>query len=271
MINRFKKIKETFVDSVNNKYIELDSIAILYKVLEKNLSEPIKIILLHGEPGTGKSTLLRKISKTLEKSKEVSYFNFPIFNEISLLKKIYEFISKKKVPKNLKINFEGLIAYIQKMKGSREIIFLLDECQLYKDDLLEKVRILSDTGVIKFIITMHSIDKNKGGIIQESHFNTRIWEVVKIENVSELELSQYVKRKFLKNNMIEESELLSKRDISYIYKFTKGNFRETNKFLYVLFDIHESYSKKYPNKFDNDTKISKKLLEMTSLKIGYLK
>jgi len=54
-----------------------------------------------------------------------------------------------------------------------------------------------------------------------------------------------------------------------IYKFTKGNFRETNKFMYTMFDIYHYYDLNQPSKI-NYNKISKKIIEMTAIKLGYI-
>ena len=268
MNNHFEDIKNIFIDSVEkNNYIELKSAQYNYQLLEKSLDKPLKMILLFGRPGTGKSMLLNKLYHNLKESREIFYFDAPILSEKEFLRRIYESITNKKVPRELRVNFDALLQFCQKLKGQREIVFLLDECQLYSEALMEKIRLLSDTRVIKFVITLHKTDNED--VIAKQHFKTRIWEVVELSNVSEEDLYIYIQKKLIQKGFVEISNMIKKKHIKFIYEYTYGNFRETNKFLYTLFDIYEYFYENKPHKVSNK-KLSKKFLEMAALKLGYI-
>jgi len=268
MSNRFERLKNIFIDSIDkDNYVELESATFNYKVLESSLEKPLKMILLYGKPGTGKSMLLNKLYYNLKESREIHYFDAPILSEKEFLLRIYEALSLQIPPENMRVNFDGLLRFCQKLKGKREIVFLLDECQLYSEALMEKIRLLSDTRVIKFIITLHKTDDED--IIAKEHFKTRIWEVVEMSNADEYDLEGYIQKKMIKKGFLEIANLIKPKDIRYIHSHTKGNFRETNKYLYTLFDIYEYYDVNEPRKI-SQKRISKKILEMTALKLGYL-
>jgi type II secretory pathway predicted ATPase ExeA len=268
MNNHFENIKNIFIDSVEkNNYIELESAKHNYQLLEKSLDKPLKMILLFGRPGTGKSMLLNKLYHNLKESREIFYFDAPILSEKEFLKRIYESITNKEVPSKLRVNFDGLLRFCQQIKGQREIVFLLDECQLYSEALMEKIRLLSDTRTVKFIITLHKTDNED--IIAKQHFKTRIWEVVELSNVSEDDLHIYIQKKLIQKGFVEVSNMIKKKHVKFIYTYTHGNFRETNKFLYTLFDIYAYFYENKPHKVSNK-KFSKKFLEMTALKLGYI-
>jgi len=268
MNNRFENVKNIFIDSVErNNYVELESAVYNYEVLEKSLDKPLKMILLFGKPGTGKSMLLNKLYHNLKESKEIFYFDAPILSEKEFLRRVYESITKKEVPQELRVNFDGLLRYCQKLKGKREVVFLLDECQLYSEALMEKIRLLSDTRTVKFIITLHKTDNED--VIAKQHFKTRIWEVVELSNASEDDLHLYIQKKLIQKGFVEISNMIRKKHIKFIYRYTHGNFRETNKFLYTLFDIYEYFYENKPHKVSSE-KFSKKFLEMTALKLGYI-
>jgi len=56
MKSRYESAKEVFVDSVDlDDYIELESSLTAYQQLEHSIDKPLKMILLFGRPGTGKS------------------------------------------------------------------------------------------------------------------------------------------------------------------------------------------------------------------------
>jgi type II secretory pathway predicted ATPase ExeA len=266
--SKYNEIKNIFLDTVDNdNFVELDSTVFNYKILEDSLDKPLKMILLFGRPGTGKSMILNRLYHNLKDSRDIHYFDAPILSEKEFLKNIYESMSSKKIPPNMRVNFDGLLKYCQQQKGKREVIFLLDECQLYSEALMEKIRLLSDTRVVKFVITLHKTENED--IIAKEHFKTRIWEVVELKNADVNDLEVYIQKKLIQKGFVEVSNMITKKDVKFIHNFTKGNFRETNKFLYTVFNIYEYYDLFKPEKI-NTQRISKKILEMAAIKIGYI-
>jgi len=268
MSNNYEELKNIFVDVVDkNAYVELESATYNYSVLESSLEKPLKMILLYGKPGTGKSMLLNKLYHNQKESREIHYFNAPILSEKEFLKHIYEAMSGNTIPDKMRVNFDGLLKYCEKLKGTREVVFLLDECQLYSEVLMEKIRLLSDTRVVKFVITLHKTENED--IIAKEHFKTRIWEVVEMSNANEYDLELYIQKKMVKKGFVDVSQMIKTSDFKYIYAHTKGNFRETNKYLYTIFDIYKYYEKNEPEKIDNN-KFSKKILEKAAIRLRYI-
>jgi type II secretory pathway predicted ATPase ExeA len=268
MSSNYRALKNIFIDSVEkNMYVDLESASYNYRILESSLEKPLKMLLVFGRPGTGKSMLLNKLYYNLKEKREIHYFEAPILSEKEFLRRILESIFSQKVPKNMKVNFDELLKYCQNVKGKREIVFLLDECQLYSESLMEKIRLLSDTRVIKFVITLHKTDNEE--IIAKEHFKTRIWEVIEMHNANVNELELYIRKKMIKKGFMEVSNMLRKKDFKYIHAHTLGNFRETNKYLYTVFDIYEYYEELEPRKLSTK-RFSKKILEMAALRLGYI-
>jgi type II secretory pathway predicted ATPase ExeA len=266
--SKYSEIKNIFLDTVDNdNFVELDSTAFNYQILEESLNKPLKMILLFGRPGTGKSMLLNRLYHNLKDKKDIHYFDAPILSEKEFLKNIYESMSNQKIPQNMRVNFDGLLKYCQSLKGKKEVIFLLDECQLYSEALMEKIRLLSDTRVVKFVITLHKTENED--IIAKEHFKTRIWEVIELKNADIDDLEVYIQKKLLQKGFVEVANMITKKDVKFIHACTKGNFRETNKLLYIVFNIYEYYDLYKPEKI-NSTKMSKKILEMAAIKIGYI-
>jgi type II secretory pathway predicted ATPase ExeA len=268
MSSEYRALKDIFIDSVEkDAYVDLEYTTYNYKILESGLDKPLKMLLLFGKPGTGKSMLLNKLYHNLKESREIHYFDAPILSEKEFLRRIFESITSQVIPKNMKVNFDGLLKYCKNLKEKREIVFLLDECQLYSESLMEKIRLLSDTRVIKFVITLHKTDNEE--VIAKAHFKTRIWEVIEMSNANENDLELYIKKKMIKKGFIEVSNMLRKKDFKYIHRYTDGNFRETNKYLYTVFDIYEYYDEIAPQKLSKK-RFSKKILEMAGIRLGYI-
>ncbi len=268
MKSRYEAAKNVFIDSVDiDDYIELNSSLTAYQQLEHSMNKPLKMILLFGRPGTGKSILLNRITEKLKHQKEIYYFDTPAINEKEFFYKLFKILTQKELPKNTEINFSALIDFCKNLRGNREIIILLDEAQMYGPEMMEKIRLLSDTRSVKFIVSLHKTDDED--LIAKEHFQSRIWEVIELKNATKDDQSAYIHKKLLKKNLFEIANSIKDKNMKMIHEFTKGNFRECNKLLFTIFEICEYYDKNEPTKV-NYEQVPKKIIEMAALKLGYI-
>jgi len=268
MESRYNSAKNVFIDSIEiDDYIALDSSVASYKQLLHSIEKPLKMILVFGRPGTGKSILLNYLYENLKYQKDIHYFATPTTNEKEFFHKIFKVITKKDLPSNTRVNFSTLVDYCRDIHGKREIIILLDEAQMYSPEMMERIRLLSDTRSVKFIIALHKTDKED--LIAKEHFQSRIWEVVELNNGTLEDIKNYIHKKLLKKNIFEIANAIKNNHISLIYKFTKGNYRETNKLLFTVFEICEYYDNRDKDS-KNENIFSKKIIEMASIKLGFI-
>ncbi len=268
MKSRYADAKNVFIDSIDiDDYIELNSSVAAYKQLEHSMSKPLKMILLFGRPGTGKSILLNRISQKLKHQKEIYYFETPATNEKEFLHKLFKVLTKQDLPKNTEVNFSALVNYCKELRGKREIIILLDEAQMYGAEMMEKIRLLSDTRSVKFVVSLHKTEDED--LIAKEHFQSRIWEIIELNNATKEEQASYIHKKLLKKNLFEIANSLKEKEMKLIHRFTKGNYRECNKILFTIFEICEYYDKNEPSQI-NYERIPKKIIEMAALKLGYI-
>ena len=268
MTNRYEAAKNVFIDSIDiDDYIELNSSISAYRQLEHSMDKPLKMILIFGRPGTGKSILLNRITEKLKHQKEIHYFDTPASNEKEFFHKLFKVLTRKDLPKNTEVNFSALVDFCKNLRGKREIIILLDEAQMYSSEIMEKIRLLSDTRAVKFIISFHKTEDED--LIAKEHFQSRIWEVVELKNATKDEQTLYIHKKLLKKNLFEVANSIKDKEMKLIHAFTKGNFRECNKLLFTIFEICEYYDKNEPSKINYEN-ISRKIIEMSAIKLGYI-
>ncbi|NPA66616.1 MAG: AAA family ATPase, partial [Epsilonproteobacteria bacterium] len=146
-------------------------------------------------------------------------------------------------------------------------IVLLDEAQLYSKEQMEKIRLVSDTRKIKFVITLHKTEKED--IVAKEHFQTRIWESIELVNANQSELKIYIQKKLMKANLFDAANMFQQKNIALIYKITNGNYRDTNKLLYTLYEILNWYVKNEPSSIKYNA-IANKHIEMAALHTGLL-
>lgn len=259
--------KKAFLDTVNaENYVHLDRIASIYDALKESIQKPLKMILLYGKPGTGKSMFLSKIYQELSKTHSVFLYKTPILDENEFFKVLAQDMFDVKYEDSL--NFTQFMKVLNARNLSSMPIILLDEAQLYSNALMEKIRLLSDTRKIKFVVTLHKTQEED--LIAKEHFQTRIWESIELENATLSELNIYIHKKLLKANCFESANMFDKSSVALIYKLTFGNYRNTNKLLYSVFEIYLEYFKQNRAKKLSTTKISKKIIEMAAIQVGLI-
>lgn len=262
----FQRPKEVFLDVVNaNDFIQLDRVATIYQSLKDSVKKPLKMVLVYGKPGTGKSMMLNKLAKDLGERQPVVIYNTPIVDDSEFLRALAQDIHGLQTPENL--NLTQFMRLLDEQEFETPPLVLLDEAQLYSAAQMEKIRLLSDTRKIKFVITLHKTEQED--IVAKEHFQTRIWESVELLNANTAELKVYIQKKLMQSNCFDVANMFDDGNAGQIHRFTRGNYRETNKLLFTLFDIYTWYETHKPTQISY-TKVSKKIIEMAAIHTGLL-
>ncbi|WP_456433461.1 AAA family ATPase [Nitratifractor sp.] len=268
MSGQFALAKRAFVDEVNvEEYIELEGSRRAFAALNHSLEKSTKMVLLYGEPGTGKTLLLNRLYEANKDKHEIYLLDTPARTRVDLYKRLFEIFTGTPFPEGSSILFETFVEFGRKIKGERNVVILLDEAQMYPTEILEEIRILSDTGSIKFIIALHKTTDED--VVVKKHFQSRIWETIHLANATEEELQAYVQKRLLHAGLDDWAQKVGKKEARFIHRHTGGNFRECNKLMYTLFEIYEYYDRHDAGKIDYG-KLSRKFLEMAAIKTGLI-
>lgn len=274
MSNMYTEIKELFIENNENlDFISLDKSVIAYNKIFSSLQKPIKLILFYGKPGSGKTVILNKIQQDIRDRTKVLFLPQTFFDEKEFIVHIFKEIFKFAAPSEV-INYEAFMRYfrdnfLSDRNNSKyiPIVILLDEAQLYPDILMEKIRLMADSGYFKFLFTVHKT--NKEDIIAKDYFKTRIWESIELEYPNEQEVNIYINKKLKKLGEIKTKNIFNEENLDFIYFLTEGNLRSINKLLYKSFEILEYYDKNKPSEFLNKD-LMQRVLEMSAITLGFL-
>jgi len=264
----YENSRDVFLDTVNAKdYIQLERISMIYQALKDSIEKPLKMVLLYGKPGTGKSMFLSKLYEDIASRQDTYLYKTPVLDESEFFKTLAQDLYGIKYDGEL--NFTQFMKVVENrdLKEAAVPIIMLDEAQLYSTPMMEKIRLLSDTRKVKFVIALHKTEKED--IIAKEHFQTRIWESIKLQNASSSELKIYIQKKLMKANCVDTASMFTSKSIQKVHKLTEGNYRETNKLIYTLFDIYLYYAQNSPNKIKK-SEISTKIIEMAAIHTGLI-
>ena len=269
--NIYTHIKDVFIDEDESlNFVNLDNSISCYNKIVLALKKPLKLILFYGKPGSGKTFLLNKIANDLKEDKSLIFFPHPFFSEATFIEALCEQIYEKKL-EDIN-NFESFIKFYSKDFSSKDEILknqmtvILDEAQLYPTELIEKIRLMADTRMFKFLFTIHKTENED--ILAKDYFQTRIWESIELSSADVNEIIIYLQRKLSQKNY-DKYLTFEKKDYECAYSFCGGNLRTLNKIMYKFYEICEYYEQYQPSKLSGD-KANTMILTMAALDAGLI-
>ena len=269
--NIYTHIKDVFIDEDESlNFVNLDNSISCYNKIVLALKKPLKLILFYGKPGSGKTFLLNKIANDLKEDKSLIFFPHPFFSEVTFIEALCEQIYSKKL-EDIN-NFESFIKFYSKDFSSKDEILknqmtvILDEAQLYPTELIEKIRLMADTRMFKFLFTIHKTENED--ILAKDYFQTRIWESIELSSADVNEIIIYLQRKLSQKNY-DKYLKFEKKDYECAYSFCGGNLRTLNKIMYKFYEICEYYEQYQPSKLSGD-KANIMILTMAALDAGLI-
>ena len=200
--------------------------------LEYGLMENVGFILLTGEVGTGKTTLVRYILDQFESEKEIAViFNTNVTGD-ELLSLILQSFELKPEHGNKTKNLEILQQFlIDKYANNKQVLLIIDEAQNLSDEALEETRMLSnlqsdDEPLIQLMLVGQPELKAK--LQQPGHvpFAQRIAVNFFLSGLTKKETKSYIVYRLEKAG--GRLDIFNQEAIDMIYETSKGIPRSIN-------------------------------------------
>ena len=259
------KAKEIFLLDEIEDNLHFDSIA--FEVAKNELIDAIKakenpMIFLVGDPGCGKSYLLRYLQKKEKDLNIVKYFTYPFFDEKEFLEILFSLIDKNE---QKRLNIEEITLHLKKKFNNLEHVIIIDEAQHLTEELVELIRILSDQGIFQFVLSLHK--KEAEYVLSKPQYKTRNPKKVMLDYLNDEEVLRYIQNMLLNHNLSHFAINFKKSYIKMIREYTNKNFRAIKKFLATLFSILLEANKRNLNKY---SKINKHTIIMSAIDTGMI-
>ena len=263
-MNRFDKAQQIFNDIINTQeyFDSFSAEEVRKKLFEALNSKNIFLIFLTGDPGVGKTFMLSYVKEKIQKRRNIIFFKDPFFTKEEFFKKL---IYKRVGEYETNLNYGELKEKTIQLYQNIENAIFIDEAQILTDEQLELIRILSDTKLFKFVLSMHYKERRK--ILKSDYFKSRFHADINLKPLQTSEVSRYIQSKLLNNSLGEISSMFEERHFEMIANFTQRNFRMLKRYMSTLFELL-SYA--HDNNLKEYQKINKKLLTMAAIDLGLI-
>ncbi len=257
MATKFMQAAKLFEDRID---VEKRFESLEYESTKSSLMEIIKndtteLTFLLGEPGVGKTFLLKSLLRDLFFQKRVMWFDTPFFDYDQFLDK---FICSFPGQKLEKIEDKKKKA-VELAQGNEHIVFI-DEAQLLSDYQVEFLRTLSDTKAFCIVMAMHKTDGK--AVLNKKHFKSRSKKVIYLNPLGKHEVKQYIEQTLLANEMGDLQMLFDRKTLNLIHKFTDANFRAIKRIVHSIFELMDY---EVQSRIATEPKLGKCLVTMAAI------
>jgi len=224
--DRFEERQES------NDYFEMQSALEAIAKIEKLLQSSFRqLIFLTGEPGSGKTFLLKLLCTRWSDRRHIIFLETPFMTPANLLHQLIR--QKGSIPETQEIEQLRLQA-TELYKGTDHLI-LIDEAQLLSTEMREFIRMLSDTKEFWFLLAMHRSEGE--AILRSPHFRSRPHRIIELFELTPVECKNYLHRELMKIDYSEIMDEFSPKLIAEAHRISGGNFRNFKKLFYHLFHL----------------------------------
>lgn len=260
-MSKWLEYASRFEEGIENPYFEVVSAYQALSTLKNTLDEKLgQMTFLLGKPGSGKTYLLNHLLKDETLTQAPILFETPVLDPKSFLVRIIKHGGEEPVNEEI----EALKEQAELLYSTKKTFIMLDEAQLLSAEMLEFLRIMSDSRLFWIICAMHEEEGSK--ILRQSHFKSRPHKLIKLGSLSAKEADMYINTQLV---FAHDKYVLDfhQRHAKKIYNLTQGNFRYLKKLIYTEFSLLHEAQETGVKKFQEPSKC---LLNMAAIEIGLI-
>jgi len=234
MYNAFFNLRENpFALNPNPKFFFWDKVhSDAMKYLMFGIKNKEGFIEILGEAGTGKTLLCLMLLKQLDENTHYVLFLNPPMDEVEFLQTVVSRLNLAPITKSRKNMIEAICEFaIQESSKGRNIVFILDEAQHLSCELLEKIRLLTNSPQTGYHIQVILIGQPELDEKLRSHQLRQLYQRItirfRLKALSWKEMGAYINFR-LQQGRSSQRITFSRGAMRVIYWFSKGNPRLVN-------------------------------------------
>jgi general secretion pathway protein A len=201
-------------------------------VLKYSIINNQGFVLLTGDVGTGKTTLINALVKSLDQDTVVAVASNPKLDRLEFFNLIANAFRFKKSFQD-KLDFTIYFSQFLKAayKENKKVLFIIDEAQNISSDLLEEIRLLSNIEIPeRKLLNIFFVGQSEfNNILMRNKcrpLRQRITVTYNIEPLTESETKEYIKHRLKVAGTT--SEIFNEKAMRKVHSFSKGYPRLIN-------------------------------------------
>jgi len=265
-MDKYHEAKKLFLSNEIEESIHFNSLAFEHsksELVDALTKKENPMVFLLGDPGCGKSYLLKYIEQNEKHIKIAKYFTYPFFEEKEFLEILLSLVGPN--TKRNEYNIDKILFYLKREFGELEYVIFIDEAQHLTEELVELIRILSDQRVFQFVLAMHK--KEGEYVLSKPQYQTRNPKKIVVNYLNSDEVLRYIQEILLSKNLSSVASEFKKSYVHMVRDFTNKNFRAIKKLLGALFEILEEAQKRDLKKYSF---VNKHTISMAAIDTGML-
>jgi general secretion pathway protein A len=232
-LDHYNLKEKPFQININKRSLWLgDSLKEVALTLKNAIGVDKGIIVLYGDTGTGKSSLISRVEQNLERHYIIAKFTNPDIDYLDFFKLLsghFKIKKKFETKSAFLVNFRNFLR--KTFATKKQILLIFDEAHRFKADILKELAFFADIEMIneKMITILLVGDNTMLELLKDEYLkevSDKITVKCKIHQLAESETNKYINYRLKIAGA--ERKIFEKETIKEIHSYSQGNLRLIN-------------------------------------------